>query len=76
MALLDVDAVPLQEAICCRSSVETVTMHSSEGSEAAAAQELFMRGPTLCRDFKAGMWAVKWMVDKITWQRIEAICCV
>lgn len=76
VALLDVDAVLLQEAICCRSSVETVTMHSSEGSEAAAAHELFMRGPTLCRDFKAGMWAVKWMVDKIIWQRMEAICCI
>lgn len=64
VALLDVDAVPLQEAICWRSSVETVTMHSSEGSEAADAHELFMRGPTLCRDFKDGVWAVKWMVDK------------
>lgn len=76
MALLDVDAVPLQEAICCRSSVETVTMHSSEGSEAAAAHELFRRGPTLCRDFMAGVWAVKWRVDKINWQTIEAICCL
>lgn len=76
VALLDVDAVPLQEAICCRSSVETVTMHSSEGSEAAAAHELFRRGPTLCRDFMAGVWAVKWRVDKIIWQMIEAVCCV
>lgn len=76
VALLDVDAVPPQEAICCRSSVETVTMHSSEGSEAAAAHELFMRGPTLCRDFMAGVWAVKWMVDKIIWQTIGAIYCV
>lgn len=60
VALLDVDVVPLQEAICCRSSVETVTMHSSEGSEAAAAHELFMRD----RDFMAGVWAVEWTVDK------------
>lgn len=76
VALLDVDAVPLQEAICWRSSVETVTMHSSEESEAAAAHELFMRGPTLCRDFKAGVWAVKWMGDKIIWRRMEVIVCI
>lgn len=56
VALLDV-VVPLQEAICCRSSVDTVTMHSSEGSEAAAAHELCIREPTLCRDFTAGVWA-------------------
>lgn len=62
VARLDV-VVPLQEAICCRSSVDTVTMHSSEGSEAAAAHELCMREPTLCRDFMAGVWAVEWMVD-------------
>lgn len=55
VALPDADAVPLQEAICCRSSVETVTMHSSEGSEAAAAHELFMRDS----DFMAGAWAVE-----------------
>lgn len=55
VALLDADVVPLQEAICCRSSVETVTMHSSEGSEAAAAHELFMRDS----DFMAGAWAVE-----------------
>lgn len=66
VALLDVDVVLFQEAICCRSSVETVTMHSSEGSEAAAAHELFMREPTLCRDFMTGVWAVEWMVDEIT----------
>lgn len=53
--LLDADVVPLQEAICCRSSVETVTMHSSEGSEAAAAHELFMRDS----DFMAGVWAAE-----------------
>lgn len=63
VALLDV-VVPLQEAICCRSSVDTVTMHSSEGSEAAAAHELCMQAPTLCRDFKAGVWAVEWMVEE------------
>ena len=62
VARLDV-VVPLQEAICCRSSVDTVTMHSSEGSEAAAAHELCMREPTLCRDFMTGVWAVEWMVD-------------
>lgn len=62
VARLDV-VVPLQEAICCRSSVDTVTMHSSEGSEAAAAHELCMREPTLCREFMTGVWAVEWMVD-------------
>lgn len=70
VALLDV-VVPLQEAICCRSSVDTVTMHSSEGSEAAAAHELCIREPTLCRDFTAGAWAVEWMVDDDIWQRIQ-----
>lgn len=73
VALLDVDVAPLQEAICCRSSVETVTMHSSEGSEAAAAHELFMREPTLCRDFMAGVWAVKLMIDEIISQRKEIL---
>lgn len=63
VALLDV-VVPLQEAICCRSSVDTVTMHSSEGSEAAAAHELCMREPTLCRDFAAGAWAAERMADE------------
>lgn len=58
VALLDV-VVPLQEAICCRSSVDTVTMHSSEGSEAAAAHELCMREPTLCRVFMADVLAVE-----------------
>lgn len=62
VALPDV-VVPLQEAICCRSSVDTVTMHSSEGSEAAAAHELCIREPTLCRGFAAGVWAVEWMVE-------------
>lgn len=60
--------VPLQEAICCRSSVDTVTMHSSEGSEAAAAHELCMREPRLCRDLAAGVWAAAGM-----W-RDERIC--
>lgn len=58
VALLD-DDVPLQEAICCLSSVDTVTMHSSEGSEAAAAHELCMWEPMPCRDFTAGVWAVE-----------------
>lgn len=61
VALLDV-VVPLKEAICWRSSVDTVTMHSSEGSEATAAHELGMREPRLCRDFTAGVWAAAWMV--------------
>lgn len=55
VALPDADVVPLQEAICWRSSVEMVTMHSSEGSEAAAAHELFMRDS----DFMAGAWAIE-----------------
>lgn len=75
VALLDVDVVPAQEAICCRSSVETVTMHSSEGSEAAAAHELFMREPTLCRDFMTGVWAVERMVDGIIRQRMQIRHC-
>lgn len=62
VALLDV-VVPLQEAICCRSSVDTVTMHSSEGSDPAAAHELCMREPTLCRDFMAGVWAAEWRLE-------------
>lgn len=69
VALLDA-VVPLQEAICCRSSVDTVTMHSSDGSEAAAAHELCMREPTPCRDFMTGVWAVEWMVDEGIWQRM------
>lgn len=51
------DVVPLQEAICCLSSVDTVTMHSSEGSEAAAAHELCMWEPMSLRDFIAGVCA-------------------
>lgn len=65
------DVVPLQEAICCLSSVDTVTMHSSEGSEAAAAHELCMWAPMLCRDFIAGVWAIEWMVEEGVWQRIQ-----
>lgn len=71
VALLDVDVVPLQEAICCRSSVETVTMHSSEGSEAAAAHELFMREPTLCKDFMTGVWAVERMIDGMFFGKVQ-----
>lgn len=56
------DVVPLQEAICCLSSVDTVTMHSSEGCGAAAAHGLCMWEPMLCMDFVAGAWAVEWMV--------------
>lgn len=58
------DAVPFQEAICCLSSVDTVTMHSLEGSEAAAAHELWMWELMPCRDFVADVWAVKWIVQE------------
>lgn len=70
VALLD-DVVPLQDAICCCSSVDTLTMHSSEGSEGAAAHELCMWEPMPCRDFMAGVWAIEWMVDQGVWQRIR-----
>ena len=66
MALPD-DVVPLQEAICCLSSVDTVTMHSSEGSEAAAAHEPCMWEPMPCRDFIAAVWAVEWVANKSFW---------
>lgn len=58
------DVVPLHEAICCLSSVDTVTMHSLEGSEAAAAHVLCTWEPMPCGDFVAGVWAVEWMVDE------------
>lgn len=81
VALLDA-VVPLQDAICCRSSVDTVTMHSSEGSEAAAAHELCMREPTLCRGFMTGVWAAEWVVDEgvlakdaneTSWERLTSL---
>lgn len=59
MGLLD-EAVPLQEAMCCRSRVDTDTMHSAEGSEAAAAHELCMWVPTPC---EAGAWAAERVMD-------------
>lgn len=58
------DAVPLQEAICCLSNVDTVTMHSLEGSEAAAAHELWMWELMPCIDFVADVWAVEYIVDE------------
>lgn len=59
MVALPEDVVPLHEAICCLSSVDTVTMHSSDGSEAAAAHELCMWEPMEFRGFAAVVWAVE-----------------